>query len=184
MWGFVPALWFVVLRNFIASLERPRAGMVIMLIGVAFNALADYALIFGAFGMPELGLAGAGIATAMTNVFLFVALLGFVLIDRRFRRYYLLGRFWRTDWPRLREVFRIGLPIGVTLIMEVGLFAASGYLIGVISTAQLAAHQIALQCAAVCSWCRSASPRRPPCASASRSAAAIRRACCAPARWR
>ena len=149
MWGFVPALWFVNLRNFIASLERPRAGMVVMLIGVAFNALADYALIFGAFGLPALGLVGAGIATTISNVFLFVALLGYVLIDRRFRRYYILGRFWRADWPRLREIFRIGLPIGVTLIMEVGLFAASGFLIGVISTAQLAAHQIALQCAAV-----------------------------------
>jgi MATE family multidrug resistance protein len=149
MWGFVPALWFVNLRNFIAALERPRAGMVVMLIGVLFNALADYALIFGAFGLPALGLVGAGIATAISNIFLFVALLGFVLIDRRFRRYYILGRFWRADWPRLREVFRIGLPIGITLIMEVGLFAAAGFLIGAISTTQLAAHQIALQCAAV-----------------------------------
>ncbi|HEX5078087.1 MAG TPA: MATE family efflux transporter [Geminicoccaceae bacterium] len=149
MWGFVPGLWFVVLRNFIASLERPRAGMVIMLVGVSFNAVAAYGLIFGRLGLPALGLRGAGIAAALTNVFLFVALLGFVLIDRRFRRYYILGRFWRTDWSRLREIFRIGLPIGVTLIMEVGLFAGSGFLIGAISTTQLAAHQIALQCAAV-----------------------------------
>jgi MATE family multidrug resistance protein len=149
MWGFVPALWFVGLRNFIASLERPRAAMVVMFIAVAFNALADYALIFGAFGLPALGLVGAGVATALSNFFLFGGLIGFILIDRRFRRYQVLGRFWRPDWSRLREVFRIGLPIGVTLIMEVGLFAASGFLIGVISTQQLAAHQIALQCAAV-----------------------------------
>jgi MATE family, multidrug efflux pump len=149
MWGFVPALWFIVLRNFIASLERPRAGMVIMLIGVSLNAIAAYGLIFGRLGLPALGLWGAGIAAALTNVFLFVALLGFILIDRRFRRYYILGRFWRADWSRLCEIFRIGLPIGVTLIMEVGLFAGSGFLIGAISTAQLAAHQIALQCAAV-----------------------------------
>jgi multidrug resistance protein, MATE family len=149
MWGFVPALWFVVLRNFIASLERPRAGMVIMLIGVSFNAIAAYGLIFGRLGLPALGLWGAGIAAAATNIFLFVALLGFILLDRRFRRYYILGRFWRADWSRLCEIFRIGLPIGVTLIMEVGLFAGSGFLIGAISTTQLAAHQIALQCAAV-----------------------------------
>ena len=102
MWGFVPALWFVSLRNFIASLERPRAGMVVMLIAVAFNALADYALIFGAFGLPTLGLVGAGIATALSNIFLFTALLGFILTDRRFRRYYILGRFWRADWSRFR----------------------------------------------------------------------------------
>lgn len=149
MWGFVPALWFVVLRNFIAALERPRAGMVVMFIGVAFNALADYALIFGAFGLPAMGLRGAGLATTLTNLFLFVGLLGYVLIDRRFRRYRILGRFWRPDWPRFAEVFRLGLPIGITLIMEVGLFSAAGYFMGWIGTAELAAHQIALQCAAV-----------------------------------
>jgi MATE family multidrug resistance protein len=149
MWGFVPGLWFVVLRNFIASLERPGAAMVIMLIGVSFNAIAGYALIFGRLGMPTLGLLGAGIAAALTNWFIFAGLLGYVLIDRQFRRFHLLGRLWRPDWARLRELFRIGLPIGVTLVMEVGLFAAAGFVIGLLGTAQLAAHQIALQCASV-----------------------------------
>ena len=149
MWGFVPGLWFVVLRNFIAALERPRAAMVIMLIGVSFNAIAGYGLIFGRLGMPALGLLGAGIAAALTNWFVFAGLLGYVLIDRQFRRFHILGRLWRPDWARLREMFRIGLPIGVTLVMEVGLFAAAGFVIGLIGTAQLAAHQIALQCASV-----------------------------------
>jgi MATE family multidrug resistance protein len=149
MWGFVPALWFVVLRNFIASLERPRAGMVVMFVAVGFNALADYVLIFGAFGLPRLGLRGAGIATSLTNFLLFASLLGFILMDRQFRRFHVLGRLWRPDWARFREIFRIGLPIGITLIMEVGLFAAAGFLIGLIGKAELAAHQIALQCASV-----------------------------------
>jgi multidrug resistance protein, MATE family len=149
MWGFVPALWFVVLRNFIAALERPRAGMVVTFLAIAFNALADYGLIFGAFGLPALGLRGAGIATALTNVLMFLGLLTYVLSDRRFRRHQILGRFWRPDWVRFSEIFRLGLPIGITLIMEVGLFAAAGFLMGWIGTAELAAHQIALQCAAV-----------------------------------
>jgi multidrug resistance protein, MATE family len=149
MWGFGPALWFIVLRNFIASLERPRAAMVITLIGVSLNAIAAYGLIFGRLGLPALGLAGAGIAAALTNVFLFVSLLGFVLIDRQFRRFHVLGHLWRADWVRFREIFRIGLPIGVTLVMEVGLFASAGFLMGLIGTAELAAHQIALQCASV-----------------------------------
>ena len=149
MWGFVPGLWFVVLRNFIASLERPRAAMVIMLVGVSFNAIAAYGLIFGRLGLPALGLMGAGIAAALSNVFLFVSLLGFILIDRQFRRFHILGHLWRADWARFREIFRIGLPIGMTLVMEVGLFAAAGFLMGLIGTAELAAHQIALQCASV-----------------------------------
>jgi len=121
----------------------------VMLLGVAFNAFGDYALIFGAFGLPALGLRGAGIATALTNCGLFLSLLGYVLIDRRFRRYRILGRVWRPDWARLREIFRLGLPIGLTLVMEVGLFAGAGFLIGLIGRAELAAHQIALQCASV-----------------------------------
>jgi MATE family multidrug resistance protein len=149
MWGFVPTLWFVGLRNFISALERPRAAMVIMFLGVAFNAIGDYALIFGEFGLPALGLMGAGIATAATNVFLCAALLAYVLTDRRFRRYALLGRLWRPDWPRFLEILRIGMPIGITLILEVGLFASAGLLMGLIGVVQLAAHQIALQCAAV-----------------------------------
>lgn len=147
--AIVPALLAIGLRNFINALERPRAGMVVTFAGIVFNALANYVLIFGALGVPALGLLGAGIATALTNLAQFLALLAFVLIDRRFRRYRLLGRLWRADWPRLLELLRIGLPIGVTLIFEVGLFGAAVYLMGLIGTAQLAAHQIALQIASV-----------------------------------
>ncbi|MGI9489833.1 MAG: MATE family efflux transporter [Geminicoccaceae bacterium] len=149
MFGFLPALGFIVLRNFIAALERPNAAMVISIIGILFNGLADYALIFGAFGLPALGLLGAGIATALTEIFLFVALLVVILLNRRFRRYRLFGRFWRPDWERFVEIWRLGLPIGITLVMEITLFAGAGFLMGWIGTTELAAHQIALQCAAV-----------------------------------
>ncbi len=149
VFGFLPALMFVTLRNFIAALERPAAAMVVSIIGILFNALADYALIFGAFGMPKLGLLGAGIATALTECFLLVGLLTFIMIDRRFRRYSILGRFWRPDWQRFTEIWKLGLPIAITLVMEIGLFASAGFLMGWIGTLELAAHQIALQCAAV-----------------------------------
>ncbi len=149
MFGFLPALGFIVLRNFIAALERPNAAMVISIIGILFNGLADYALIFGAFGLPALGLLGAGIATSLTEIFLFVALLVVILLNRRFRRYRLFGRFWRPDWERFVEIWRLGLPIGITLVMEITLFAGTGFLMGWIGTTELAAHQIALQCAAV-----------------------------------
>ena len=105
MLGFLPALGFVVLRNFIVALQRPAAAMVVSVIGIVFNAIADYGLIFGAFGLPSLGLAGAGIATAITETCLFLGLLGFVLIDRRFRRYHVFGRFWRPDWRRFVEIW-------------------------------------------------------------------------------
>ncbi|WP_428610732.1 acyl-CoA dehydrogenase family protein, partial [Sedimenticola sp.] len=79
----------------------------------------------------------------------FLALLGYVQWDRRFRRYAILLRFWRPDWPRFFELFRVGVPIGLTIVAEAGLFSAAAFLMGLISTAALAAHAIALQCAAV-----------------------------------
>lgn len=146
--GLLPALGFIVLRNFIAALERPRAAMVISIIGILFNAVADYALIFGAFGMPKLGLIGAGIATSLTEFFLFISLLAVILLNRRFRRYRVFGRFWRPDWERFVEIWRLGLPIALTLVMEVSLFASAGFFMGWIGAIELAAFQIALQCGA------------------------------------
>lgn len=147
--GFLPGLWFVVLGAFLAAHGRPRATLVVAVLGIGVNGIADYALIFGQFGFPALGLIGAGIATATVNFFMFSSLLGFVLIDRRLRRYRLLGRFWRADWPQLLEIFQVGLPIGVTVLAEIGMFLAAALLVGMLGTVPLAAHAIALQCAAI-----------------------------------
>jgi MATE family multidrug resistance protein len=108
--GFLPGLWFVVLNEFLVAHTRPRATLVVTVLGIAINALADYALMFGHFGFPRLGLIGAGVASATVSAFMFLALLSFVLIDRRLRRYRLLGRFWRADWSQLYEIVRLGLP--------------------------------------------------------------------------
>lgn len=147
--GFFQTLCYVALSHFLSAHSRPRAVLVVTLIAIPLNALGNYALIFGNFGLPRLELAGAGYSSAMTESFLFLSLLGFVLIDRRFRRYHLLGRIWRPDWPRFREIFRIGLPIGLTHVSEIGLFLAAALLLGLIGTDELAGHAIALQCAAI-----------------------------------
>jgi multidrug resistance protein, MATE family len=149
LWGFLPGAGFMLLRFFVAALERPRPALVVMVLAVILNAVLAWALIFGRLGLPGLGVVGAGIATSIANIFSFAALLGFVLVDRRLRRFYILGRLWRPDWRRFFELFRIGLPIGFILLLEVGLFAAAVQLMGLIGTAEIAAHQIALQCAAV-----------------------------------
>ncbi|HTN61066.1 MAG TPA: MATE family efflux transporter, partial [Devosia sp.] len=58
-------------------------------------------------------------------------------------------RFWKPDWPRFREIFAIGTPIGATLLAEVGLFTAAALLMGLLGTDEVAAHAIALQCASM-----------------------------------
>jgi MATE family multidrug resistance protein len=72
-----------------------------------------------------------------------------VHLDRRFRRYHLFGRFWRADWNRFRQLWRLGFPIGITLVFEVTIFNAAAFLMGLISANALAAHAIAIQIASL-----------------------------------
>ncbi len=148
-WGLIPLLWLIVLRGFLTAHSRPRAVFVIMVIGIGVNALGNYALMFGNFGFPRLELVGAGVSTSLVDAFMALALIAFVLWDRKLRRYGLFVRFWRADWPRFVEVLRLGAPIGLTVLAESSLFGAAGILMGLIGTAELAAHAVALQCAAV-----------------------------------
>ena len=148
-WSILPFLFFIVLRNFAAALERPMVALWISLLAIPVNAFLVWLLMFGKLGFPALGLPGAGIATSVTNVFSFIGLAALVYADRRFRRYHLLGRFWRADWPRFFEVWRIGLPIALTLGFEVTIFNAAVFLMGLIGADELAAHSIAIQIASV-----------------------------------
>ncbi|PZU12790.1 MAG: MATE family efflux transporter [Sphingobium sp.] len=148
-WALLPFLGFTTLRNFIAALERPVWGLVIMLAAIPVNVLMGWALIFGHLGLPELGLFGAGLASSISSSFLFLGLLAVILIDRRFRRYSLMGRFWTRDRQRHRQVWALGLPIAVTLGFETTVFNASAFLMGLIGRESLAAHAVAIQIAAL-----------------------------------
>ena len=147
--GLLPGLCFLVLSNFLAAHSRPRAIMVVSLAAIGLNAVGNYALMFGHFGLPRLELVGAGVSSAAVDTFAAVSLLAFVLRDRRFKRYHILARFWRPDWPRYREIFWVGLPIAGTVLSEAGLFLASTLLVGRLGEAQLAGHAVAVQCASI-----------------------------------
>lgn len=148
-WALLPFLCFTTLRNFIAALERPVWGLIIMLAAIPINVAAGWALIFGHFGLPELGLFGAGLASSLSSCFLFFGLLTVILLDRRFRRYRLMGRFWTRDRERQRQVWALGLPIAITLGFETTVFNASAFLMGLIGRDSLAAHAVAIQIAAL-----------------------------------
>ncbi|MBN9489580.1 MAG: MATE family efflux transporter [Alphaproteobacteria bacterium] len=148
-WSVLPFYFYLVLRSFISALQRPQWGLAIGVGGVVVNALAAWGLIFGHFGLPRLGLFGAGIATTLADTLMFVVLAIMVYADRKFRRYHLLGRFWRADWSRFVELWRLGMPIAATLVFEVAVFNASTFLMGLIGEASIAAHSIALQIASL-----------------------------------
>lgn len=148
-WAFLPFIAYIVMRNFIAAMERPLWGLWAGIIGFIANAVAAWCLIFGALGFPRLELVGAGIATTISSSVMFGVLALVAIFDRRFRRYHIFGRFWRADWRRFRQLWALGLPIAATLVFEVSIFNGAVFLMGLIGKTSLAAHSIAIQIASV-----------------------------------
>jgi MATE family multidrug resistance protein len=149
VWLFPTALGATVLRSFLAAHGATRAILIVTLGGVALNALLDWLLMFGNWGFPRLELVGAGTSTSVVNAVMFLALVGYVLMHRRYRRYHVLVRFWRPDWRHFQQIFAIGTPIGFTVLAEIGLFSTAAVLMGWLGTSELAAHAVALQCASM-----------------------------------
>lgn len=140
-----PALGIFVLRSFLSALGTTGVILWSTVIGVVVNAVGAYGLMFGNFGLPALGLQGAGIVMVASNSLIFLILLGYALMHRRARRFHILVRFWRPDWSRLGEIFRVGAPIGLTIMAEVGMFSMTTLFMGWLGTAEVAAHAVALQ---------------------------------------
>ena len=136
------------LRNFMSAVNRPEPALWITLAAIPINGVLAYALIYGAFGAPQLDMLGAGLATTLVNVFMCAVAIWIAYTRHPFKKYRVLGRFWRFDWQLFRQLLVIGLPISGSFLLEYGLFAAAALLMGSISTSAIAAHQIALQTAA------------------------------------
>ncbi|MFL6776897.1 MAG: MATE family efflux transporter [Sphingomicrobium sp.] len=149
MWCTAPWLLFQLLRNFISALERPRAVLWLSLAGIGLNALLSWSLIFGRLGMPALGLAGGGLGSTLTWMIMCGALVAVIMLDRKFRRFHLFGHWWRFDAQRTLAMVRLGWPIGVTMALEMGVFALAAYFMGWIGAPAVAAHAVALQLAAL-----------------------------------
>lgn len=142
-WGLFPALLVMVLKSYLAALERTQIVLWITVLAALANAVANYALIFGHWGLPELGIRGAAAASIATHMISLIAVVIYVL--RRLPEQELFARLWRPDWEMFASVFRLGVPIGITSLTEVSLFAASSVMMGWLGTVPLAAHGIAMQ---------------------------------------
>jgi MATE family multidrug resistance protein len=149
-WGIPGFTLSLAMRYLSDGLHWSRPTMFAGFGGLLLLAPLGYVLTNGLFGLPELGAAGVGIASALM---FWGQALGLALYLHRARRFRALGLFSRLDGPRwapIRTLLHTGLPIGVTVAMEGGLFAATSLLIGRLGDIPAAAHQIALNVASLC----------------------------------
>ena len=148
-WGMAPGLLFMTLRGLVSAHGRAGIVLYVTIVILSVNAFFAYALVLGHFGFPALGMEGAAIVSFCVNLLSFLLITAYIQSRPDMRRYELFVRFWKPDWGALREVVHLGLPIGLTMLAEVGLFTGASLLMGNIGTLQLAAHGIALQLASI-----------------------------------
>ena len=144
-WGIFPALLVMVLKSYLAGLERTQVVLWITVMAAVVNAVVNYVLIFGHLGLTEMGLQGAALASLATQSVSLLAVVGYALW--RLPEHDLLRNLQRPDWEMMREIVRHGLPIGLTTLCEVSLFSASALMMGWLGTVPLAAHGIAVSVA-------------------------------------
>jgi len=148
-WG-VPA-WavYMVLRNMSEGLGATRPTLYFGLLGLALNVPADWALMYGRFGLPALGAEGCGYATAAVWWFQLLGMAIYVARRPRYRHLDLFGRLEPPDREAISRILKLGMPVGVMWLMEVSMFTMVALLIGSMGTIMVAGHQVTLNFAAL-----------------------------------
>ncbi|MGC8113677.1 NorM family multidrug efflux MATE transporter [Metapseudomonas otitidis] len=135
---------FMALRGFTSAIGRPGPVMAISIGGALANFALNYVLIHGWFGLPRLGLAGIGLITALVMTAMALLLAWHVTRHPAYAAYSLRHGLLQPRLDDLRELLRLGLPIGGTYAVESGLFAFAALCMGALGSQALAAHQVAI----------------------------------------
>lgn len=144
-----PMILFLTYKGYTDGLSQTRIAMIVTLAGLVFNALANWALIFGRWGFPRWELDGAGVATLASRIFMLALVVLFVHLAKSGSRLSLSTGSWKPDWRVMRRILGIGLPSGFQLFFEVGAFAGAVIIIGQIGPEARSAHQIVLNLASI-----------------------------------
>ncbi len=143
-WGVLPLSIFVAFRYLADGMSITKPTMLVSFLGLMCNIPLNWIFMYGKFGMPALGAAGCGYASALVLVIQMLAYALVVKHHKVIKALDVFGRFDRPDWSEIWRFFKLGFPIGVSMFAEVGLFSIVTLLASSLSTATVAAHQIAL----------------------------------------
>jgi len=145
-----PALTgYFALRGLSEGVGLTRPTMYFGFLGLVLLAPIGYVLMYGGFGLAPRGAQGSGMATAIVLWLQFAAFASYIATRRHYRVFSPFGRFDAPSWHAIFELLRLGVPMGISLLMEAGLFVAAALLIGSLGATIVASHQIALNVASI-----------------------------------
>ena len=144
VWGAPGYCLYLVLRNYSEGLSYTKPTMIISIIGLLVNIPANYIFIYGAFGAPALGGAGCGVATALVYWAMFISMLIYTFSSKVLKQASLFEHFYWPNWPEIKNILTLGIPIALSLLFEVSLFAVVAIILVPFGAGVVASHQIAL----------------------------------------
>lgn len=147
--SIIPTMIFQSYKQFIEGFSFMRPAMVIAIVANFVNAFINWLLIYGNWGMPKLGLDGAGYATLASRLFMTTAMIYITANHRRFSSIRLSLLPYSVNKELIKKILSVGVPSGVQYFFEVGAFVSAAYIVGWLGTEQLAAHTIALNISAI-----------------------------------
>lgn len=148
MVSMTPALMSMALKNHADAMDRPWPPFWIFLGGVLLNILLNWVLIYGNLGSPVFGLEGAAWATLISRIVILFGMFWWLQRSSVLREWVPKRWLWKPDGTVIRRLFGIGFPASLQMVCEVAAFSAAGLLMGQFGEEAMAAHQIALMCAA------------------------------------
>jgi len=143
-WGAPALCLMMVLRFFSEGTGYTRPTMYVGLLGIACNIPLNYVLMFGKLGVPAMGAVGAGWATAIIFWLQLLALTAWIVWRPRYAPFALFARLSPPNRREIGALVWLGLPIGIMVFLEAGLFVGSALLIGTLGAVPVAAHQVAM----------------------------------------
>jgi MATE family, multidrug efflux pump len=147
-WGTLPLLLYAAFRRYLQGVKRVGPVTFALISANLINWVGNWVLIYGHFGFPAMGVRGSALSTCLARVYM-----ASVLIFAAWRNEAGRGHSLFEHWPgvvihRIRGLLKLGVPAAGQIVMEVGAFGAATVMAGRLAPAALAAHQIALNCAA------------------------------------
>ena len=145
-WSIVPFMVFTAFKQFLEGIGNTKTAMIVVLTANAVNVIFNYIFIYGNWGAPAMGAAGAGLATFISRMLMPVLIIIYFIYNNSARRYFKFFSMSRQAWQWTKQLLKVGLPISVQVLLEISTFALTLIMMGWIGTHELAAHQIVVSC--------------------------------------
>lgn len=139
-------LVFISLRELLNALNHPTVVTLTSTIAIPLNIFGNWVFGFGKLGVTAMGISGIALATVFTNILMITLLFGYIASHSQLQHFLPGRKILLPRWAALKEIFALGLPIGLQGFSEVSLFSVTAILMGYFGEAALAAHQISMQC--------------------------------------